>query len=338
MEKYFKEEIIDTVNKIKALQNEGCFCFTIVADSHASPLFQQQKSCLKHTFENILCVHKLVDIDAIFHLGDLLFVNDDPKTHSIWTDSQVAAWFHMVRGKLSKANKNVFFIAGNHDGKSGEEPSRTTWHRTAVACQKEKITGYVKDEPYYYVDFPDARVRAICLMSNYKDNDEVYYGVYPEQVNWLKNDALLAPDDWNILLFSHICTLGLYETYPQDNMEAFVGFLRAFQEKKQFHSEIFAADFSQAPNARIAAMFVGHTHADWIEPSGDAPFPVIGTGSSFVHMPERGAWKMPANSTVPLREYDSVSEDLWDTVIFNPNKSTMDIIRFGAGEDRHIAL
>jgi hypothetical protein len=47
---------------------------------------------------------------------------------------------------------------------------------------------------------------------------------------------------------------------------------------------------------------------------------------------------MPKGSSAPDRAYGTVTEDLWDAVVFNPGAHTIDLIRFGAGEDRHVDL
>jgi len=209
-----------------------------------------------------------------------------------------------------------------------------------VEFQKDRITGCVKNEPYYYVDFADVKVRAICLMSNYREDGKDYYGVYKEQVDWLAQDALLAPDGWHILLFTHIGPVeGLgYVSHSNDNITEFAAFLTAFQNKEKFASSVFSVDFRNAGTAKIVAMFVGHGHTDWILKPGILPCYLVETGSSLSHMPKRETWTMPADAVVPKREYNTVTEDIWDAVVFNPQKGTLDMIRFGAGDDRHIDL
>lgn len=338
MEKYFADEIIHTVNKVRALREDGCFCFQVIADSHVFPLFDKHVTRQLHTFENIAAVNAQVNIDAIFHLGDLLFTDDTTEVRSYWTANNVEACFDVFKTNLYAANANTFFVAGNHDGEYGREPDRRNWHHRMVTCQSRKINGLVKDEPYYYVDFPAAKVRAVCMMSNYPGADDVYYGIYPDQVAWLAGDALLAPDGWGILIFTHICPFALYETYGQDNLEEFAQVITAFQRKTTYRSNVFSVDFRNAPNSTVVAVFTGHGHVDWIALPGKNPVPVIETASNHVHMPTRDTWKMPSDCSVPQREYGTLTEDLWDTVIYNPRKGTIDLIRFGAGEDRHIDL
>ena len=77
---------------------------------------------------------------------------------------------------------------------------------------------------------------AICLMSNSREGkygEHKTYGIYPEQVEWLVNDALNASDGWSILLFSHIYPTNNGNDYErQDNVEEFACWLKAFQNKE----------------------------------------------------------------------------------------------------------
>jgi hypothetical protein len=58
----------------------------------------------------------------------------------------------------------------------------------------------------------------------------------------------------------------------------------------------------------------------------------------MVHVPKAGSWRLPEGCTVPPRQRDTVTEALWDVVVYNPRKETLDLIRFGSGDDRHIDL
>ena len=75
----------------------------------------------------------------------------------------------------------------------------------------------------------------------------------------------------------------------------------------------------------------GHNHADQITWYGCLP--VIGIGCAKLedfteHKPE-GAVTWP-------RAQCTASEELWDVLVIHPKEESMDFIRFGAGEDRHI--
>ena len=341
MQQYFSNECQDTVEKVTALQADGCFSFCLIADSHVSPLLPESVPRQYHSFENLKAVNAQTKFHGIFHLGDILWLNGNPATPAYWTEENLDHWFDITKDNLFAANPNTYFIAGNHDEILAQSPNRARWHRKMVAFQKNKISGYVPEEPYYYVDFPETKIRAVCMMSNYGDSTGNHTGIYREQMEWFASDALLAPDGWNILLFTHVPPVkvkGIRDA-GQDNLEEFAGFLWAFARKEHFESPVFSGDFRQTGSAKIAAMFVGDSHVDWILEPGILPFPVIELGANHVHMPHRESdWPMPKGSSAPDRAYDTVTEDLWDAVVFNPGAHTIDLIRFGAGEDRHVDL
>ena len=339
MKDFFINEVKDTAEKIKALKKEGCFCFNVLTDSHIYPPYPQWLERQYNTFENLRAVNQAAKCDAVFHLGDLGWTNGTQEAISFWNQENLEKWFSVFRTELLKANQHTFFIAGNHDNLKCGEPNRAEWFKMMVEPMKDRITGVAENEPYFYVDFPQHKTRAIALMSNYREDGHKNYGIYKPQVDWLVSRALRAPDDWSILLFSHIYPKNSdIDSSVQDNTEEFAGLMWAFKNHKNFESAAFSGDFRNFSSAKIEAMFVGHGHVDWIAKPGFLPFPVVETAANHVHVPDRSNWRMPDDCSVPPREYGTVTEDLWDTVIFNPKERRIDIVRFGAGEDRKLIL
>ena len=340
METFFQEELQDTVNKVRALQEEGCLSFLLITDSHIFPPRERFYQHQKRGYENMRALNEAVPLSATFHLGDIPWVNWTPETLDYWQEENIEKWFAVTRENYCAANANSFFVAGNHDSPGARPPEPATWHRQMVAPQKDRITGYAPDKGYYYVDFESQKVRAICMLSCFRDEEGTYQGIYPEQVEWLESDALRAPEGWRILLFTHIYPEeeNYYCSRKSENTQEFAKFLWAFQNKVVSASELFPGDFRDAGDAKIAAMFFGHGHTDWAVAPGVFPFYAIETGSDLVHVPKAGSWRLPEGCAVPDRKRDTVTEALWDVVVYNPGKNTLDMIRFGSGEDRHFQL
>lgn len=334
MQAYFVEEVKDTAQKVAAL-GEG-FRFVVLTDSHLDPQIPQWLARQRESYENIGALCRQVQVDAIFHLGDILYANKLYDAEIFWTDENVDKWLAFTRQQLCAANENAFFVAGNHDERAVEEPNRAKYYRRMVAPQRQRITGIVENEPYYYVDFPEKKVRCICLMSSFREKGEKYYGFCPEQSRWLAREALLAPDGWQILLFSHIYPGPISRWYgTKENNDTFVRLLTAFQNKTTFVSPELSADFGNAGTARLAALFVGHSHADWVEQPGKIPCPVVMIGCNHVHMPtDEPDWPIPDGSTVARRAYGTVTQDLWDVAVLGEKQ--LHTVRFGAGDDRCI--
>lgn len=340
MENHFITEVNDTVKKLDERATEHTFRFSVMTDSHVDPLNPKFVSRQTHAYENMQAVHQQTQIDAIFHLGDILFVCAQPEVKEQWDTPTTEKWLNWTKEQLCAANPNTFFVAGNHDSEWAEEPVPEVFYQRMIAFQKDRITGLVENKPYYYVDFPEKKVRCICLMSSFRENGKRFYGYYPEQMKWLAEEALRAPDGWGIFLFTHIQP-GYVSKYngPKDNGAEFARFLWAFHNKEKNDCPLFPADFTDAGTAKLIAMFVGHEHCDWIQLPGKLPCCVIEVGCNLTHVPKHGiGWGLPNGCSVPRRAYNTVEEDLWDTVVYDPENQTLELIRFGAGGDRHISL
>ena len=75
----------------------------------------------------------------------------------------------------------------------------------------------------------------------------------------------------------------------------------------------------------------GHSHVDQIV--DEKPFPIISIGCSKL---EDFREHKPGGSLTPERRRNTSSQELWDVLVLHPADGSMDLIRFGAGEDRHI--
>ena len=340
MEPFFQEELQDTVHKVRALQEEGTFSFLIVTDSHIFPPRDRFYQHQLRGYENVKALNEALPLQAVFHLGDIPWVNWTPETLDYWQEENIEKWFAVTREKFCEANANSFFVSGNHDSAGAQPPVPATWHRQMVAPQKARITGYVPDKAYYYVDYPAQKLRAICMMSSHTDETGSHQGIYQEQVEWLASDALRVPAGWKILLFTHIYPEAepYYCSKQNENAQEFAKFLWAFQNKTVSPSELFPGDFRDAGDGEIVAMFFGHGHTDWVVAPGFLPFYGIETGSDLVHVPQAGSWRLPEGCSVAPRQRETVTEALWDVVVYNPRKGCLDFVRFGSGEDRHIDL
>ena len=82
-------------------------------------------------------------------------------------------------------------------------------------------------------------------------------------------------------------------------------------------------------------------HVRWAGRVGDIPFLQIQTPSNLMHMPQyEESWcaNLPEDWESVEREMHTLSEDLWDTVIYNTKENKMYVVRFGAGEDAEYSL
>ena len=77
----------------------------------------------------------------------------------------------------------------------------------------------------------------------------------------------------------------------------------------------------------------GHNHADQIYDK--RAFPIIGIGCSKI---EDFLEHKPEGAVTYSRQQGGETQELWDLLVIHPSKMSMDFLRFGAGEDRHVEL
>ena len=66
---------------------------------------------------------------------------------------------------------------------------------------------------------------------------------------------------------------------------------------------------------------------------------MIETPCNLIHMPHKEqGWVLPDGFVPADREMHTLSEDLWDTVVYDTKNQLMHIIRFGSGEDKTYRL
>ena len=334
----FKEEIKRVTDKINKLKNENTFIFSIVTDIHLYPMPYRTDNNLYYSqsVENMRAVNSQTHHDILFHLGDVLGVGGFKVPPEYWTREKVEATLMRNRRDYENAFEKVYYVAGNHDGDFASVPIPDQWYRLMLAHQGIEVKKE-KDTIYYYVDFPEKKVRAICLMSSYHDGNGSYFGYDKPQLEWLCKEALMVPQGYKILVFSHISPIDV-PSRKLDNVSDFRGVFEAYKNRTSFEGNRITVDFSDA-KGELVAHFGGHTHADWVAEKGAFPMRVIETASNLPHYAEND-WKIQQGAISRMRngnENDKTA-DLWDTVVYDMKKNTLEIIRFGSGEDRRVVL
>ena len=339
MEKYFMEEIEKTAESINSLADENCFVFSLLADVHIHPEQPEKMQHFERTLENIEAVHKKCNVDALFYLGDIAFVNSVMKG-VYWTEEILNRELLSLKNNLCKCNENSFFVSGNHDGINARPANPKNWYDKMIDTNK---VNSVENEGYFYVDFPDKKVRAVCLMDSWVEDleKENFFGYSKKQLQWISNTALDIPEGYKVLIFCHIMPESERNINKLVNIEDLAGIFNAFCEKGKYKSENVCADFTDRNDGELVAMFGGHSHVQWSDYVGDIPILQIQTPSNLIHMPQyEASWaaNLPEGWISVERELNTLSEDLWDTVIYDTKKNKIYVIRFGAGEDTEYSL
>lgn len=211
--RYVKAEALAVAEKVKAVLKDDSIVFLAIADFH-HPGEQQDgwqtniNAGDLHACQALKVLsYSLPQIDFACMLGDVTFGN--AKT----TTAMMQQQFGEINGWLGEAWKNIpqFRTVGNHD--TGE-------YSTLVGAQflRDNITKYnegavygSEEYGYCYRDFPDKKLRVICLNTcegETVSGNNAAYCCSPEQLLWFaqtlhavgsKTDAA----QWGIIVLGH---------------------------------------------------------------------------------------------------------------------------------------
>lgn len=334
---YFVGELISTINMTQSLKENDSLVFTIVTDNHFSS-DKEEQAMQWQSVENIKNFNMACECNALIHLGDVVAQSLYDNDHK--TDSEIQQIGKEYIEKLSECNSHFYCINGNHDGWSANHFSPSWWYPIGKATFGIEVIRQ-DNNPYYYVDYEDKKVRCIFLAT--PDNPtgaRTIYGYSDRMLEWFANIALKTGDEWSILIFAHMPPFSKTNGNDMYNKKAFIEICNAFSNRSNYWDDkIYCEYFGNTSN--IVAYICGHIHGDLVVYSGEKvgngdvnelPFPVITVGCNMLG--DDG----PEWSYVPVRKKGTISQDLWDVLVYSPSKKKINMVRFGGGEDREITL
>lgn len=356
IESFFTKEMTDHIAAVESFSNDECLILNILTDNHISGDPNSIKSN-RSTLRNLAYISKHTRIDGVVHLGDLvaqnLYLQQD------FTDDDLNTLMDDYLQRLEETSAETFVINGNHDGPKANGFDETAWESFA----RKHISKRAKFKdgcPYYYVDYPEQNLR--CVFLALPDNDpkgNTYYGFYNRSMEWLAKEALDVEDGTDIIIFGHIPTItaSYMSSGHMINLDSFVGVTKAFNEHGKYKDRLVSCDFGSLENSKILAYVGGHLHSDLLvmpdyhyegsrtTSSGKEPFtynarlsfPEIIIGRNYFYG-DTDRVVSGSGGVVYARAAKKASQDLWDTMIFDPENRKLHFIRFGAGEDRHLDL
>lgn len=241
--------------------------------------------------------------DAIIHLGDFA----DGLLPAEYTKLFVKKQLEQLR----EIHHNLYCCIGNHDRNAfrGNQESFSARECAELYLQRKQT--------WYYIDKPENKVR-LFFLGSFNPNQKERYGFDSKEVLWFALRLWTTPPDYKVVIFSHVTPLAQNHVWSKTirNGERMLRIIQGFQRIRK---------------GCVLGWIHGHNHADQITWYGCLP--VIGIGCAKLedfteHKPE-GAVTWP-------RAQCTASEELWDVLVIHPKEESMDFIRFGAGEDRHI--
>ena len=246
---------------------------------------------------------KEINFDFIACLGD---ITEGDTTQEITSDRNA----HIING-FTQLGVPYYQVIGNHDDNRYGDATFT--HEQLYENYLSTITDVVFDtssmhKTNYYKDFDDLGIRCIFLNSNTNGA----YGYSNETCDWFE-EAIKTEN--GIIVFTHIPPV------PAQNYGAKYGTDKGSTRIREA--------CANADNFLI--MFSGHNHYDSVFTE---PF-LSYTMNCQKFENENGDPSLWAEGAVkPQRVAGTESEDCFDIVVVRPESGRIDLVRFGAGEDR----
>ena len=333
----YSSEVQDTAAKITELSARPCLVYNIMTDSHENPQNEYSKRIVNNTLRNIQRVYNLAFADGAVHLGDMLTPNNST-IYPNW--DAVNKHLDDFVGRFRKVNRECFICIGNHDGL---ESNFVNEFYTYGSMEKFNENYVVREgiAPWYYKDYEKIKTRVAFLAEPCRDLIEEgqvnVYQINQNQMQWIADTVFNVEDGWNVLFMCHIHP---YSTWGTDGRAIFEGLTNAFCEHTTYQYSDWGinVDFTTKPHSKVIAFICGHTHADAVITDNSVfsdynlDYPIICIASSNLQV----GGNSEQGYTNPTRNYYSVSEDLWDTMVYRPDLGKIYMVRFGAGEDREI--
>ena len=171
---------------------------------------------------------------------------------------------------------------------------------------------------YYYKDFEEILVRGIFLHS-FDECEKIRYGFSQEEVLWLQEVLKTVPENFRVLVFSHVPPLPEIHYWSKDirNGEKMVEVLEQYMQENPKHC--------------VLGWIHGHNHADQIYRK--RMFPIVSLGCTKV---EDFKDKKPDGAVTYDRKIGELTQELWTVMVVQHDSKNIKFIRFGAGEDMEL--
>lgn len=299
-----RREIRETVKTIREKRTEGTYVFTLLTDTHyvVNGIWEDTLSALQ-------AVWREEKPDAVIHLGDL--------ADGMLDKESCRYYAHKVLDGLKESGAPFYLTVGNHDTNyfGGNPQALSEEEIYDYYLEDIQAAGNRKNQLWYYEDFTEGKLRCLFLHS-FDYREKLRYGFPEAEIAWVEETLAELPQDWKVLVFSHDAPLARLDYWAKEIRNGG----RLLQSIEKWHMQ---------QGERVMAFVHGHTHADYIY--REACFPIVSVGCSKC---EYFTDKKPEGAVTARREPDTVSQELWDTMLVNPKEGRLELVRFGAGEDR----
>ena len=292
---YFNSTIQNAITKSKeymSLVGRNGDTFIFISDIHWCDNSKYSPKLIKKITDNL-------PIENVICGGDLI---------NGGTTEEAISDINEFISQMKKSAKNIYTILGNHDLNTLDGGTKFINNEFYTFAQKISENKFVYgDDNYFYFDNSMTKTRYICLDSYLGNgrNSEV-------QINWL-NDVLASTNsDWHIIIFVHAIYISSSD-YTNKIISSFMTSVIAILDEYNSVSE----------NAKIEAIFAGHSHEDY-NTSTSAGIPIILIDCDTLQ-------------GKPLSYKDTYQEQVFDIVTLNYIEKKIYCVRVGRGNNRIIS-
>ena len=311
IESYYADELDATVTSVRNALTEPALVFPLVTDIH----YQSVNSSFNNFIKNVKAFAQKVKCDFVLNLGDN---TDGNRTQEV----TLARDYYMLE-RFMEIGAPYYHAIGNHD---------TNYYQSATIFNSDQIySAYLSNtrgvhynltagEKDFYKDFDELGIRLIVLDGNHNQA----YGFSANTATWLTNTALST---------NYIVVIGVhFSPIASQNWSA-----RSMSNA----TAVAAAIQTFVNNGGTVIQLCGHSHADY---HFDTPWLSIHSNcQKFIQEDPTDSGYADIASAVndlefPARTAGTATEDCWSVVIIKPVSRKIDLIRFGAGNDREFSF
>ena len=291
------EEADRVAARARKVFRRGDAAFLLLTDTHYAI------SCnWPDTLSSLGAVADRLQMQGVIHLGDLT----DGLLPDFWT-----------RRYAGRVLDGLHSLGLPYDGCLGNHDSNYFRNNRGIMAGEDLARFYLnRSRPYYHKDFPEQRIR-MYFLDSFDPGRQQRYGFSDEELGWLRRSLRKVPGGYRLLFFSHVPPLARLHVWSDEilNEKKLLQILNEYQKN----------------GGKILAWIHGHNHADQV--TGSPEFPIVSIGCSKT---EAFAEHKPRGSVTYERRLDEPRQELWDILICHAGRHELDLVRFGAGKDRHI--
>lgn len=293
-----KESANTVVDAAISRDDTRIFRFIAIADAHHTDNDAAIVASSKELGQAVDEVLRQIGVDFVANLGDITWGSSKSDNATVLAEGK--AFNKLVTNSLR--GETQIWTEGNH-----ETGMLTNSQIHSLLYSHNK--GLIQDsdhwiEGYGYMDFPNQKVRIICLNTN-QGPEDVICGMSNDQLKWFAEVALdmSGKTDWSVITMGHhplsYSAVSLFR-YAVETLKAFInGENFSFETNDKF---TFGLDYSDK-SCQYVGHFHGHAHTYTI-------LPIQRYVSSGVYE-EIGAWEICIPNACASRtdQYASTLED-----------------------------